>query len=222
MSNSAVSSGRKTFLMFGAVLFLAVSGFVAGSANAQGGRVIRATSVAVNAPVSVTFSEPISFLGPPLALYCERSGDHATVIQGDGPSYTFTPAPAFVANETCSAVLRAETIADQDTDDPPNLMYNDYAWSFTTPPPPLLINEVDPFAATDAAEFIELYDGGVGHTSLNGLTLVFYRGDEDVVYLAASLGGYATDSRGYFVAGASASATTCGWPMGRCATGRMP
>lgn len=46
MSNSAVSSGRKTLFMFGAVLFLAVSGFVA-SANAQ--RVIRATSVAVNA-----------------------------------------------------------------------------------------------------------------------------------------------------------------------------
>ncbi len=47
MSNSAVSSVRKTLLTFGAVLFLAVSGFVAGSANAQG-RVIRATSVAVN------------------------------------------------------------------------------------------------------------------------------------------------------------------------------
>ena len=50
MSNSAVSFfgfGRKTFLTFGVVMFLAVSGFVAGTATAQGTRVIRSTSVAV-------------------------------------------------------------------------------------------------------------------------------------------------------------------------------
>ncbi len=29
---------------------------------------------------------------------------------------------------------------------------------------------------TDAAEFIELYDGGVGNTSLTGLVVVFYNG----------------------------------------------
>lgn len=49
MSKSATSFsafGRKTFLMLGAVVFLGLSGFVAGSANAQG-RVIRATSVSV-------------------------------------------------------------------------------------------------------------------------------------------------------------------------------
>ena len=45
---------------------------------------------------------------------------------------------------------------------------------------------------------------GAGHTSLNGLTLVFYRGDEDTVYLALDLGGYETDGRGYFVAGGPA------------------
>lgn len=68
--------------------------------------------------------------------------------------------------------------------------------------PPVIINELDSDnPGTDAAEFVELYDGGVGNTSLNGLVLVFYNGANDQSYLAIDLDGFTTDANGYFIAG---------------------
>ncbi len=47
----------------------------------------------------------------------------------------------------------------------------------------VIINEVDvDQASNDAAEFIELYDGGIGKTSLDGLSLVFYNGSDSLSY----------------------------------------
>ena len=73
----------------------------------------------------------------------------------------------------------------------------------TTPPPPddsAIINEVDADTpGTDAAEFVEIYDGGVGSTSLDGLALVFYNGSNDLVYGSVDLDGLTTDSDGFAV-----------------------
>ena len=62
-------------------------------------------------------------------------------------------------------------------------MASDFTFSFTTasPPPPVatnvIINEIDSDTpGTDAAEFVELYDGGAGNTPLDGLVVVFYNG----------------------------------------------
>ena len=165
---------------------------------------VDATGVPLAATLAITFSEPVTLAVGALGLGCERSGDHSTTVQGDGERFTFTPDAAFMPGERCEALLRQEAITDQDSDDPPDGMMADFSWSFHTIPPPLLINEVDPITTDDSAEFIELFDGGAGHTSLNGLTLVFYRGDEDTVYLALDLAGYETDGRGYFVAGGPA------------------
>ena len=64
----------------------------------------------------------------------------------------------------------------------------------------VVIIEVDAdTVSTDSAEFIELYDGGVGNTSLTGLVLVFYNGSDDRSYLAFDLDGQSTDGDGYFV-----------------------
>ena len=71
------------------------------------------------------------------------------------------------------------------------------------------INEMDADTpGTDAAEFVELYDGGVGYTSLNGLVVVFFEGDSanngtagKLAYAAFDLDGYSTDANGYFVMG---------------------
>lgn len=69
----------------------------------------------------------------------------------------------------------------------------------------VIINEVDSDTpGTDTAEFVELYDGGVGNTSLNGLVLIFYNGNGDVSYAALDLDGKSTDANGYFVVGNSA------------------
>ncbi len=66
----------------------------------------------------------------------------------------------------------------------------------------IIINEVDADTpGDDSAEFIELYDGGVGNADLSGLVVVFYNGSNDQSYAAFDLDGYVTDGEGYFVLG---------------------
>jgi hypothetical protein len=101
--------------------------------------------------------------------------------------------------------VTANQISDTDPNDPPDQMASDYSFSFTTSNPPatnIIINEVDSDTpGNDAAEFVELYDGGVGNTSLNGLVVVFYNGNGDVSYAAFDLDGFSTDANGYFTIG---------------------
>ncbi|WP_074405951.1 T9SS type A sorting domain-containing protein [Aquimarina megaterium] len=79
-----------------------------------------------------------------------------------------------------------------------------------TPPvedPIVLINEVDADSqGTDTLEFVELYDGGVGNTPLDGYVLVFYNGSNNKSYSSYDLDGYATDASGYFVIGSESVA----------------
>ncbi len=71
----------------------------------------------------------------------------------------------------------------------------------------IIINEVDSDTpGSDTAEFIELYDGGEGNTSLDGLVLVLYNGSDDQSYLAIDLDGQTTDENGFFVVGNAAVA----------------
>jgi hypothetical protein len=71
-----------------------------------------------------------------------------------------------------------------------------------TPATNVIINELDSDTpGTDVAEFIELYDGGVGNTSLNGLVVVLYNGADDLSYAAFDLDGFSTNGSGYFTLG---------------------
>ncbi|HID99872.1 MAG TPA: DUF11 domain-containing protein [Thiotrichaceae bacterium] len=70
--------------------------------------------------------------------------------------------------------------------------------------PDIIINEVDALAkGSETTEFIELYDGGTGNTSLEGLVVVLFNGEGDQAYKAFDLEGFRTDSAGYFVIGGS-------------------
>ena len=162
-----------------------------------------ATGVAADAVLVVTFSEPVTVADEALSLGCERSGTHPVSIQGNGQVFTFTPQTPFTLGETCVAYIPGEAVTDQDTDDPPDHLATNVTWSFHTAEPPIVINEIDAISPDGATEFIELFDGGAGHTPLDGLTLVLYRGNEASVYLALDLSDYRTDDRGYFVAGAA-------------------
>ncbi|MBC8527068.1 MAG: lamin tail domain-containing protein, partial [Candidatus Cloacimonetes bacterium] len=66
----------------------------------------------------------------------------------------------------------------------------------------IIINEVDSDTpGTDVLEFIELYDGGVGNTPLDGYVVVLYNGSNDLSYNAFDLDTYSTDANGYFLLG---------------------
>ncbi|UII19281.1 T9SS type A sorting domain-containing protein [Fulvivirga ligni] len=74
-----------------------------------------------------------------------------------------------------------------------------------TEPINLVINEIDADTpGSDQEEFIELYDGGVGNTPLDGFVVVLYNGNGDAVYNAIDLSGYTTNAEGYFVLGNAA------------------
>ena len=68
----------------------------------------------------------------------------------------------------------------------------------------LVINELNADNPShDTAEFIELYDGGRGNTSLNDYQLVFFNGNmaNDSSYLVIDLANKTTNGNGYFVIG---------------------
>lgn len=69
------------------------------------------------------------------------------------------------------------------------------------PPVVMKINEIDVTQDIDTAEFVELYDGGVGNFPLDNFSLIFYDGAGDTVLSAIDLNGYMTDTNGYFVVG---------------------
>ena len=71
----------------------------------------------------------------------------------------------------------------------------------------IIINELDcDSPGTDVAEFVELYDGGGGNTSLDGYVVVFFNGGavNDASYAAFDLDGFATNASGYFTLGNAA------------------
>ena len=73
---------------------------------------------------------------------------------------------------------------------------------FIAPEPVFTINEVDADTpGTDAAEFIEIYDGGVGGASLNGYYIALFNGSDDAAYDLINLNGQVTDEDGFFVIG---------------------
>jgi endonuclease G len=166
-----------------------------------------ATNVAVNSKIVITFSESVNANANAFALVC---GSPQTFAQSGSPetSFTLTPASPLPYSTSCTVTVTASQITDTDTNDPPDQMTSDYMFSFTTTDPPapvatnVIINEIDSDTpGTDAAEFVELYDGGVGNTRLDGLVVVFYNGSNDMSYAAFDLDGYSTNANGYFTLG---------------------
>ena len=81
--------------------------------------------------------------------------------------------------------------------------------------PDVLINELDSDTpSADTAEFVELFDGGAGNTSLDGLAVVLFNGDDDRSYAAFDLDGLATNAAGYFVLGNASLTPALTFPDG--------
>lgn len=76
--------------------------------------------------------------------------------------------------------------------------------SCPNPPANIIINEIDPDQPdANVQEFIELYDGGTGNVSLDGLVVVLFNGATDASYGAIDLAGHTTGEDGYFLIGNS-------------------
>jgi len=167
-----------------------------------------AADVGIEADLSVEFSEPVTLLEHWLSLSCDLSGNHEYQLTGGPAKYVIEPVATFHHSEVCTVTIHAAAVSDLDPDDPPDGIVEDVSWSFTTADPPadfVVINEIDPDTpGDDEAEFIEIYDGGIGRTRLDGLTLVLFNGNTDQSYRAIDLDGWQTDAHGYFVIGNAA------------------
>lgn len=80
----------------------------------------------------------------------------------------------------------------------------------------ILINEVDADqSGTDNAEFIELFDGGQGHSSLDDYSIVFYNGNGAQSYKSVSLSAQKTNAEGFFViCGDTTTVSNCDLDIG--------
>ncbi len=176
-----------------------------------------ATNVPADSTIVINFSESVSATGSAFTIECP-TGSFQGLTQSASPSasITLTPTSPLPYSTTCRVTVSALQISDTDPNDPPDNLVSDVSFSFTTAaaPPPgagkVIINEIDADTpGSDIAEFIELYDGGVGNTPLDGLVVVLYNGtDPDTLqnndkrsYAAFDLDGYMTNASGYFVLG---------------------
>jgi DNA/RNA endonuclease G (NUC1) len=168
-----------------------------------------ASHVAVNSSVVINFNESVDATASAFAIQCPVGSPQLfSSSASSGSTFTLTPVSPLPYSTTCTVTVAAGQIADSDSDDPPDQMESDFAFTFTTadPAPPaaanVIINEIDADTpGADTAEFVELFDGGVGNTSLDGLVLVFYNGSNDLSYAAFDLDGFFTDANGYFTLG---------------------
>ncbi len=168
-----------------------------------------AIDVATSSNISVTFSESVNATVSSFTVECPTGTSQAfTLSSSPATTFTLDPTTDLPVSTICTVTVLASQITDADLNDPPDEMDLDVSFSFTTasPPPPvaenIIINEIDADTpGTDTAEFIELYDGGVGNTSLNGLVVVLFNGSNDLSYNAFDLDGHSTDANGYFVLG---------------------
>ena len=168
-----------------------------------------ATNVAVDSNVVITFSESVNAAAGAFAIECPTgSAQEFSPSASPGTTFTLNPASDLPYDTSCTVTVTADQITD--TDGTPHQMASNYVFSFTTvpadPPPPVatnvIINEVDADTpGNDTAEFVELYDGGAGNTSLTGLAVVFYNGSNSLSYAAFDLDGLFTDANGYFTLG---------------------
>ncbi len=169
-----------------------------------------ATGVAADSNISITFSESVNATTSSFTIECPPGAPIAySLSPSPATIFTLDPTSDLPTSAVCNVRVIADQITDADTDDPPDQMTADHLFSFTVAGPPIvsniIINEADSDTpGADVAEFIELYDGGVGNTSLNGLVVVLYNGSNDLSYAAFDLDGRTTDASGYFVLGNSA------------------
>jgi predicted extracellular nuclease len=92
-----------------------------------------AADVALDASLSVTFSEPVSVSGDWFSLLCSVSGAHSAAVSGGPEVFTLDPDADFVANDACTLTVYAAQVADDDTLDPPDHPAADFSMTFAAP-----------------------------------------------------------------------------------------
>jgi endonuclease I len=89
-----------------------------------------AQNVAIDASVTIAFSEAVSVTSGFATVTCTASGSHAYAIAGSGASRTLDPSVDFAALETCTVRVLADAVSD--VDGAADAMLADHVFAFTT------------------------------------------------------------------------------------------
>ncbi|MFZ1400454.1 MAG: lamin tail domain-containing protein [Candidatus Promineifilaceae bacterium] len=100
---------------------------IASTAPANG-----ASDVAVDATITINFSEDVTVSGSWFEIACTVSGAHTAVASGGPTSYTLDPDTDFANAESCTVTVLASQVTDNDADDPPDAMTANVSFSFST------------------------------------------------------------------------------------------
>lgn len=128
-----------------------------------------ATNVALDANITVNFTESVTTSGTWFTISCATSGAHTATVSGGPQSFTLNPAADFATGESCTVRILANQVTDQDTNDPPDTMAADFVWSFTTTQP-------SPPPTTDAIYLSLANSGAYTVGSVTGVH------DEDIIH----------------------------------------
>jgi uncharacterized protein len=91
-----------------------------------------ATGVPGTTNISITFSEGVAVADGWFTIDCTTSGAVSATVTGGPTTWTLNPDADLAVPESCTVTIIATQITDTDTDDPPNTMAADHAFSFTT------------------------------------------------------------------------------------------
>lgn len=165
-----------------------------------------ADNVPVDSTIRLNFSEAVTVQSNAVTVACGGQAiTYSGLPQQNVTSVTLTPATDLPDDSACDVTVSSNLVTDEAGNpldgDNDGTAGGDYITTFTTEAlqARLAINEIDTFTGSpDNAEFIEVYDGGVGQTSLDGIVLLLADGLVGHYYGMFDLTGYATDRDGFF------------------------
>jgi predicted extracellular nuclease len=167
-----------------------------------------AVAVALDASITINFSEDVTVSGTWFDISCDSSAGHNAVVSGGLQSYTLAPDTDFDNSENCVVTIFAAQVADQD-DSPDNMAAN-HVFSFDTAAlalsTPLVINEIDyDQSGTDSSEFIELFNASGSPINLSLYSVELVNGNGDTVYDTIALPDLDLAAGDFFVICANAA-----------------
>jgi predicted extracellular nuclease len=89
------------------------------------------TNVPIDTSLTVTFSEPVNVSDTWYTLTCSVSGPHSAVVSGGPTTFTLSPTTNFVSDEHCTLTIAADNVSDQDVNDPPDRMMDNFVVDFS-------------------------------------------------------------------------------------------
>jgi predicted extracellular nuclease len=102
-----------------------------------------ASDVAVDANVTITFSEDVNVTGEWFGILCGTSEGHTAAVTGGPRTFTLNPDNDFSTGLTCAVTIKASQVTDVDTNDPPDNMASNHTFTFRTgATPPTAIHEI--------------------------------------------------------------------------------